>query len=141
MLTEIGQWLSLNGEAIYGSRPFTVAAEGPAADRDENYDTEKLKKQLAQGGEAALNKAAFGPDDFRFTTNNGNLYVTAYGWPESGKYLIRSLKKGGSLEHISSVEMLGVDTPLSFSQTAEGLEVSLPGKKPCENAWVLRIPM
>jgi len=35
--------------------------------------------------------------------------------------------------------LLGHKGKLSFTQSADGLIVTLPGQKPCEYAWALRI--
>ena len=67
------------------------------------------------------------------------LYVTAMGWPEDGRLIIKSLAKGNKdfKRGISSVTLLGYGK-LKARQTAEGLEVSLP--KPCNKiAPVLKI--
>ncbi len=41
-LTRIGEWLKTNGEAIYATRPFSVAGEGMTAVSDEDYNTDRL---------------------------------------------------------------------------------------------------
>ncbi len=140
-LYAVGDWLKINGEAIYGSRPFTVAVEGPAAEKDENFDIEKLHEQIKNGDAADVRGSDFGEHDFRFTTGNGNLYVIGMGWPSNGTMEIRALKKGGALAAIPSVSMLGCEQPLSFEQTDSALIVRMPEKAPCEHAFVLKIPM
>ena len=138
-LYAIGDWLRLNGEAIYGSRPFTIAAEGPATIDDANYDVGKINDQLKNGDAADIRTAALGEHDFRFTTNNGSLYAIAMGWPENGKWEIKTLKKGGPLSAVNSVSMPGCTEPLSFEQNEQGLTVTAPKEKPCEHAYVLKI--
>ena len=34
--------------------------------------------------------------------------------------------------------MLGVETPLQWKQDHEGLHVTLPDRKPCDHAYVLK---
>ena len=77
--------------------------------------------------------------DVRFNQTQKYLYVTAMGWPENGKLVIKSLAKGTQdfRKSISSVYLLG-HGKLKARQTAEGLEVQLP--QPCNKiAPVLRI--
>ena len=77
--------------------------------------------------------------DVRFNQTRKYLYVTAMGWPEDGRLVIRSLAKGNPefRKSISSVQLLGYGR-LKARQTAEGLEVQLP--TPCNSiAPVLRI--
>ena len=138
-LYRLGDWLKLNGEAIYGSRPFVIAAEGPATVDNTGYDIEKLKEQLKKGDEAYVKTTDLGEHDFRFTTNNGALYAIAMGWPQSGKMEIYTLKKGGPLKEISSVSMIGCEDELTWEWTDKALIVNMPKEKPCEHAYVLKI--
>jgi alpha-L-fucosidase len=77
--------------------------------------------------------------DIRFNQTKKYLYVTAMGWPEDGKLIIKSLDKHNPnfKKSISSVYLLGYGK-LKARQTAAGLEVQLP--KPCNKiSPVLRI--
>lgn len=58
------------------------------------------------------------------------LYAHVMAWPKEGNntVLVRSLAKGSELypQEVKSVELLGYDTPLTFTRTDEGLRVELP---------------
>jgi len=127
ILLEIGQWLALNGEAIYGSRPWQVFGEGPT--------------QIVSGSFSDTKRQEFTAQDMRFTTKGNALYAILLGWPERGEAVVQSL--GSQLRlynaEIGKVEMLGVREPLQFSRTTRGLRVKLPAEKPCQHAYVLKI--
>ena len=77
--------------------------------------------------------------DIRFNQTKKYLYVTAMGWPQDGKLVIKSLAKGNPdfRKSISSVYLLGYGK-IKARQTSDGLEVNLP--EPCNKiAPVLRI--
>ena len=130
ILDDLEAWMSVNGESIFGTRPWVKFGEGPVADKDI-----KINAQGFNDGQFA------GMDyrDVRFNQTKKYLYVTAMGWPEDGQLVIKSLAKGNKdyKKSISSVQLLGYGK-LKARQTAEGLVVQLP--KPCnEIAPVLRI--
>ena len=130
ILDDLEAWMTVNGESIFGTRPWVKFGEGPIA--------EKTIKLNAQG----FNDAQFAGMDYhdvRFNQTKKYLYATAMGWPEDGKLIIRSLAKGNQLlkKHIKSVYLLGYGK-VKTQQTAEGLEINLPS--PCNKiAPVLRI--
>jgi len=121
MLREIGTWLKINGEAIYGTRPWHKFGEGPT--------------QIAAGSFSDGKKLQFTARDFRFTTKGKTLYAIALAWPSDGKLLVKSLAG----RNVKRVELLGFSGKLQWEQMADGLDVSLPETTPCDFAVTLKI--
>jgi alpha-L-fucosidase len=122
IVEEIGNWMNINKQAIYGTRPWKIFGEGPAI--------ESAAPLSAQGFNEGKGKP-FESKDIRFTTKGKVLYATAMGWPEGGNIVIKSLAKGNSLHttKISNVELLGRGKIQNFQHTAEGLSIPVPGNK------------
>lgn len=139
ILYEVGDWLKLCGEAIYDTRPFVIAAEGPTGVQDANYDIDRINDQLEQGLATDIGLAAFSSKDFRFTAKGNLTYAIALGWPQDNSLQIRTLSTIGPLKPIKKVTMLGSNTLIPFHQTNNGLELMLPDAKPCESAYAFRI--
>ena len=118
VLDDLEAWMSVNGESIFGTRPWSIFGEGPVAEKDIQIN--------AQG----FNDGQFGSMDYRdirFNQTQKYLYVTAMGWPGDGRLLIKSLAKGNSRmkKRITSVFLLGYGK-LKAVQTPQGLAVTLP---------------
>jgi alpha-L-fucosidase len=126
LLRGLGQWLALNGEAIYGTRAWTTYGEGPT-----NAPTVAFKEH---------ENAPFTPQDVRFTTSkDGNtLYAICLGWP-GDEATIRALAEVAP--RIRAVSMLGVDQPLAWSAGSSGLTVRCPAQAPCEYAVTFKIEL
>ena len=120
-LADLTRWMDVNSECIYGTRPWKVfrdcAAGGPK------------KPDEAAGADA--------PPEIRFTTKGDALYAVAFGWPKDGRLLIRSLASGAG--RVSSVRLLGSQADLKWSQTDEGLKITLPADKPCDYAYAFKV--
>lgn len=129
IVEEIGRWIAVNGEGVYGTRPWKVFGEGPAI--------ESAAPLSAQGFNEGKGKP-FGSSDIRFVKKGSILYAILLGWPEDQKSVIKTLK-AGAYGNVAKVSLLGHGNKLDFSQTSDGLKVSLP-EQPNENiAFVLKL--
>jgi len=128
----IGRWLKLNGEAIYGTRPWKIHAEGPTVTRGMKRNNKGEEKEQWDW------RKQFTAEDIRFTTKGDTLYAIALAWPEDGKLTVHALAKGADLK-IGTVNLLGHQGSLAWIQSADGLEVTLPAEQPCDYAFSLKI--
>lgn len=130
-LAGIGDWLRVNGQAIYGSRPWVVASEGPTTQADGSFVDSAERRYTSA--------------DIRFTTQqrygNERIYATLLAWPSDGIARITSLGTDAGLLHrpIRSVELLGHDSAVEWEQTDSALVVRLPQRRPSSVGAVLRI--
>ena len=56
-------------------------------------------------------------------------------WPGDGKLLIRSLAQGAG--KVQDVQLLGHRGKLAWTQTTDGLALTLPAEKPCDYVYGL----
>ena len=123
ILTDLAAWMPINGEAIFGTRPWKVYGEGPSKVKNgANFNEGKLK---------------YTSKDIRFTTKGGTLYALALGWPEDGRLVVKSLATPAG--KVAGVALLGHAGPLDWKQTDEGLVVTMPAQKPCKHVFSFKI--
>lgn len=126
-LLDVGAWLDVNGEAIYGTRPWRSYGEGPT--------------KVAAGSFHDTDTANYTAEDFRFTTKGDALYAIGLAWPSNGEVVIHSLRPITGSEPVRSVDLLGSKLPIEFEQRPDGLHVRLPVKAVSQFAYVLRVNM
>ncbi|MFY0653901.1 MAG: alpha-L-fucosidase [Cyclobacteriaceae bacterium] len=127
ILFQIGDWLTMNGEAIYGSKYWKTFGEGPT--------------KVSKGHHSEGKNKGMSAEDIRFTSKKGKLYAIAMDWPESGILKIKSLGKnseGGNID-IKSISLLGSNEAIKWTHDEDGLSVTLPKTKVGDFAHTLAI--
>lgn len=134
MLHEVGEWMRVNGDGIYGSSAWKVLGEG----KDGKLNT-------LPGGRIGQWQAdhVFYNTDFRFTVGkDGTLYAWCMTVPKAGdKLTIVSLgtNKGLFDKKIRSVELMGTEQSVDWKQNADGLEIVYPDSVDLKTAVGFRI--
>lgn len=126
ILAGMAAWIAVNGEAIFGSRPWTRYGEGPTA--------------VVTGMQNEGGARPWTAQDIRFTTRAGTLYALALDWPDDGVVRVRSLGRGAlGGRTVERVEMVGADAPLTFRQSDDELILTLPDQRPTAFVPAFRI--
>ncbi|HEY2826710.1 MAG TPA: alpha-L-fucosidase [Pirellulales bacterium] len=112
-LHNLADWMAVNGEGIFGSRPWTVFGEGP---------TEVTEGTSNEG------RSKYAAADLRFTTKNGAVYVFAMGVP-AGDLVVKSLGlSASSAKPIAEIKLLGSDETIKWDQLDDALTIHKPDK-------------
>jgi alpha-L-fucosidase len=136
-LAEIGSWLKVNGEAIYGTRPFATSkqwseGEVPKVNYNQEYNADYDVSKLTQ--RQAAGKAAI---DAFFTAKGDDVYAILPRWP--GHELVL---KGAAAKGVKTVSLLGSTAPVRFTATGATTTVELPDLPEellGQPAWVLKL--
>ena len=139
-LIEIGDWLKVNGEAIYGTRYAGRACQWTEGKMPEQKFGEFMVKYnlLDQVGQQS-NKDGLAVKQVFFTKKPDTLYAITAGWPGE-KLVLRDVEVPAGVE----VTMLGV--PARLVAKAEGKTFTIqiprlsPDQAPCRYAFTFKIP-
>lgn len=133
IVNEIADWMTVNSECIYDTRPWLIYGEGPAMET-----SAPLK---AQGFNEGKGKP-FSGGDFRFTYKANTLYVMMLGQPDSGYAIVPSLS--GRSPHLAGkkvkeVSLLGYNEKPEWQQTDEALKVNVPAQLSGQHTLVFKV--
>ena len=132
-LDSVGDWLRVNGEAIYGTQPWRVFGESTVR--------ESVVMQAGDKPDEMRDETAKETDpDIRFTTKPGVLYVIARSWREANVRVSDLLLTPE--EEVSDVTLLGYGKAVNWNRTGQGIELELPGDfRPAVPLYVYRLTL
>ncbi len=110
-ILSIGDWLKINGEGVYSTRPWTIYGEGPT------HPAEQMD------GDYVI----YTKDDIRFTRSKDmrTLYIHALVYNKS--YTIESLHKGAlDMSGVKEITLLDGGEVVSYSQNNKHLTLKMP---------------
>ena len=134
IVSQIGEWLKVNGESIYGTRPWKVFGEGPSVNPAKPLDTFGFN----EGNEV------YSASDIRFNCKGDKtIYVTVMNNIE-GRTIVESMGRRNGLlgkKKIRSVQMLGSDEALVWKQQDDALVIEKPSREGIYGITVFKVTL
>ena len=122
MLIDIGEWFDMNGEGIYGTRPWYMFGEGK---------TEMPHRTI---------ESPMTSTDIRYTTKGEYLYAFVLDWPKRKPVVLTFITAmNHRIGEIKSVELLGYEKDLEWEAHGDGLTVTFPKQPVGKFAHCLKI--
>lgn len=125
-LAKIDKWLKMNGEAIYGTRPFKVYGEGTFSTKD-------------HGQKYADYLYTFTAKDIRFTTKKNALYIFTLDWPGNSATIRIQNLNSKEIKNIRSVSFLASGEKVKWKQDENGLYITTLTRPSGEYAYVFKV--
>ncbi len=121
----IAEWMDINKESIFETRPWIVFGEGPAADASNPINAQGFNE----------GRIKFTAKDIRFNQNGKVLYVTVMGEPDSNT-IVKNLS---NKVKIKKIEMLGSKNKVNWNQNNKELVIEKPSAIPNKIAIVYKV--
>lgn len=125
VLEGIAEWMDINKESIFDTRPWKVFGEGPAADAANPINAQGFNE----------GRIKFTAKDIRFNQNGNVIYVTVMGEPTENIHV----KNLNNQIKIKKIELLGSKEKVEWNQTSEALEIKKPASVPNTIATVYKV--
>jgi alpha-L-fucosidase len=129
-LQDFTKWTKVNGEGIFGSRPWRIYGEGPT--------------QIPQAtrGRGADQVIPYTTEDFRFTIRDGKLYVFVLAEPNGQPLTVKSLGLDAAAgQHVEKVQLVGSAEEVRWEQDGAGLRLEAPKQLPSAAVISYRITL
>jgi len=143
IMREIGDWLKVNGEGIYGTRPWKTVAEGTDVDQIRSEGFNERRGKVGASWDFKMLEGSQG-EAIRFTRSKDfkNLYAFVIGLPDDRRVNINTLRTGNVAKGgkgIKTVTMLGSEEEINWEQTEQGLILVFPEELPSGVAYGFKI--